>query len=118
MQVSQRSASLMPFALTVPCPYASRGCPGARKQYKPLALESPARSILLAGPFQSLIFADSICSLASAAPLVYITKPWHYASWKIVVTLLAFQVYATMITSELPPAEILDCMHNLRSQSS
>ena len=51
--------------------------------------------MLFAGPFQSLIFADSICSLASAAPLVYITKPWHYASWKIVVTLLCFQACAT-----------------------
>ena len=57
--------------------------------------EAQHRSMLLAGPFQSLIFADSICSLASAAPLVYITKPWHYASWKIVVTLLCFQVCAT-----------------------
>ncbi|BDA49843.1 hypothetical protein COCOBI_14-4630 [Coccomyxa sp. Obi] len=44
-----------------------------------------------AGPFQSLIFADSICSLATAAPLVYITKPWKFASWRLVVTLLAFQ---------------------------
>ena len=57
---------------------------------------------LLAGPFQSLIFADSICSLASAAPLVYITKPWHFASWKIVVTLLLFQVCAI-------PQPLLDC---------
>ena len=57
--------------------------------------EAQHRSMLRAGPFQSLIFADSICSLASAAPLVYITKPWHYASWKIVVTLLCFQVCAT-----------------------
>ncbi len=49
-----------------------------------------------AGPFQSLIFADSICSLATAAPLVYITKPWKFASWRLVVTLLAFQVMATL----------------------
>ena len=45
-----------------------------------------------AGPFQTLIFADSICSLATAAPLVYITKPWQFASWRLVVTLLSFQV--------------------------
>ena len=64
--------------------------------------EAQRRSMLLAGPFQSLIFADSICSLASAAPLVYITKPWHFASWKIVVTLLSFQVRAT-------PRPFLDC---------
>ncbi|CAL5220614.1 g2656 [Coccomyxa viridis] len=43
------------------------------------------------GPFQTLIFADSICSLATAAPLVYITKPWQFASWRLVVTLLSFQ---------------------------
>lgn len=50
--------------------------------------------VQFAGPFQSLIFADSICSLATAAPLVYITKPWKFASWRLVVTLLAFQVMA------------------------
>ena len=59
-------------------------------------------SVLLgAGPFQSLIFADSICSLATAAPLVYITKPWHYASWKLVVTLLLFQVLPFFCTFSL-----------------
>ena len=46
----------------------------------------------VAGPFQSLIFADSICALATAAPLVYITNPCKFASWRLVVTLLAFQV--------------------------
>ena len=55
--------------------------------------------LLGAGPFQSLIFADSICSLATAAPLVYITKPWHYASWKLVVTLLLFQVPSSLYLS-------------------
>ena len=50
-----------------------------------------------AGPFQTLIFADSICSLATAAPLVYITKPWQYASWRLVVTLLSFQAWILSI---------------------
>ena len=49
-----------------------------------------------AGPFASLIFADSICSLATAAPLVYFTKPWRFANWRLVVTLLAFQVTLTL----------------------
>jgi hypothetical protein len=51
-----------------------------------------------AGPFQSLIFADSICSLATAAPLVYITKPWKYAEWRLVAILLFFQVLAKAFT--------------------
>ena len=47
---------------------------------------------ICAGPFASLIFADSICSLAMAAPLAYFTKPWRFANWRLVVTLLFFQV--------------------------
>lgn len=62
---------------------------------------SESSALLGAGPFQSLIFADSICSLATAAPLVYITKPWHYASWKLVVALLLFQVPPLLCTFSL-----------------
>ncbi len=62
-----------------------------------------------AGPFASLIFADSICSLATAAPLVYFTKPWRFAHWRLVVTLLAFQVASSPLhafISLIPPPNV------------
>ena len=67
-----------------------------------------------AGPFQTLIFADSICSLATAAPLVYITKPWQFASWRLVVTLLSFQVpilvrwFSTAFSSSQEPCRPIE----------
>lgn len=45
-----------------------------------------------AGPFITLIFADSIASLTNTAPLIWITKPWRFAEWRFVFTIWAFNV--------------------------
>ena len=44
-----------------------------------------------AGPFVTVIFADSLAGLFNAAPLLLATQPWYYASWRLVFTIIGFQ---------------------------
>ena len=47
---------------------------------------------LRTGPFAKAVFADSLAGLFNAAPLLMATKPWHYASWRLVIIIIGFQV--------------------------
>ena len=44
-----------------------------------------------------VIFADSLAGLFNAAPLLLATKPWCYASWRLVFTIIGFQVSAPVL---------------------
>ena len=44
-----------------------------------------------------VIFADSLAGLFNAAPLLLATKPWYYANWRLVFTIIGFQVSAPVL---------------------
>lgn len=50
---------------------------------------------LRTGSFAKAVFADSLAGLFNAAPLLMATKPWYYASWRLVFTIIGFQVSCT-----------------------
>lgn len=74
----------MASASALHCPLLQQAHPAPRR----LTLPNPAPR---AGPFVTVIFADSLAGLFNAAPLLLATQPWYYASWRLVFTIIGFQ---------------------------